>query len=140
MVPAGRRDEERGAIVTMIWFYVSGLAILIGAELNGVIDGFAAAASAPAISNLHHDPAGLEPRHVRLSGRISDDAVPDHQLESRPLLLEGGSARALEALQIGGLEVPMNRHEAPSARGGDRYSRHPAHPPWRGQTSSQLRQ
>ena len=27
-----------GAIVTMLWFYVSGLAILIGAELNGVIE------------------------------------------------------------------------------------------------------
>jgi membrane protein len=27
-----------GVIVTMLWFYVSGLAILIGAELNGVIE------------------------------------------------------------------------------------------------------
>jgi membrane protein len=27
-----------GAIVTMLWFYLSGLAILIGAELNGVIE------------------------------------------------------------------------------------------------------
>jgi membrane protein len=27
-----------GAIVTMLWFYVSGLAILIGAELNGVLE------------------------------------------------------------------------------------------------------
>ena len=27
-----------GAIVTMLWFYVSGLTILIGAELNGVIE------------------------------------------------------------------------------------------------------
>lgn len=27
-----------GAIVTMLWFYISGLAILIGAELNGVIE------------------------------------------------------------------------------------------------------
>jgi membrane protein len=27
-----------GAIVTMLWFYVSSMAILIGAELNGVID------------------------------------------------------------------------------------------------------
>jgi membrane protein len=27
-----------GAIVTMLWFYVGGLAILIGAELNGVIE------------------------------------------------------------------------------------------------------
>lgn len=28
-----------GAIVTMLWFYVSSIAILIGAELNGVIGG-----------------------------------------------------------------------------------------------------
>jgi membrane protein len=27
-----------GAIVTMLWFYLSGLAILIGAELNSVIE------------------------------------------------------------------------------------------------------
>ena len=27
-----------GAIVTMLWFYVSSTAILIGAELNGVIE------------------------------------------------------------------------------------------------------
>ena len=27
-----------GAIVTMLWFYVSGLAILVGAELNAVIE------------------------------------------------------------------------------------------------------
>ena len=27
-----------GIIVTMLWFYVSSLAILIGAELNGVIE------------------------------------------------------------------------------------------------------
>jgi len=27
-----------GAIVTMLWFYVSSIAILIGAELNGVIE------------------------------------------------------------------------------------------------------
>jgi membrane protein len=27
-----------GAIVTMLWFYLGGLAILIGAELNGVIE------------------------------------------------------------------------------------------------------
>jgi membrane protein len=27
-----------GAIVTMLWFYVSSVAILIGAELNGVIE------------------------------------------------------------------------------------------------------
>ena len=27
-----------GAIVTMIWFYVSGLALLVGAELNGVLE------------------------------------------------------------------------------------------------------
>lgn len=27
-----------GAIVTMLWFYLSGLSILIGAELNGVIE------------------------------------------------------------------------------------------------------
>lgn len=27
-----------GAIVTMLWFYVCGLALLIGAELNGVIE------------------------------------------------------------------------------------------------------
>jgi membrane protein len=27
-----------GAIVTMLWFYVSGLTILIGAELNGTIE------------------------------------------------------------------------------------------------------
>ncbi|MGH8637599.1 MAG: YihY/virulence factor BrkB family protein, partial [Burkholderiales bacterium] len=27
-----------GAIVTMLWFYVSGVAILIGAELNAVIE------------------------------------------------------------------------------------------------------
>jgi membrane protein len=27
-----------GAIVTMLWFYVSSMAILIGAELNGVIE------------------------------------------------------------------------------------------------------
>ena len=27
-----------GAIVTMLWFYLSGLAILIGAELNAVIE------------------------------------------------------------------------------------------------------
>jgi membrane protein len=27
-----------GAIVTMLWFYISGLAILVGAELNGVIE------------------------------------------------------------------------------------------------------
>ena len=31
-----------GAIVTMLWFYVSGLAILIGAELNGVLEQTAA--------------------------------------------------------------------------------------------------
>jgi membrane protein len=28
-----------GVIVTMLWFYVSGLALLVGAELNGVIEG-----------------------------------------------------------------------------------------------------
>ena len=27
-----------GAIVTMLWFYVSSIAILVGAELNGVIE------------------------------------------------------------------------------------------------------
>jgi membrane protein len=27
-----------GMIVTMLWFYVCGLALLIGAELNGVIE------------------------------------------------------------------------------------------------------
>jgi membrane protein len=27
-----------GAIVTMLWFYISSLAILIGAEMNGVIE------------------------------------------------------------------------------------------------------
>ena len=27
-----------GAIVTMLWFYVSSIAILIGAEVNGVIE------------------------------------------------------------------------------------------------------
>ena len=27
-----------GAVVTMMWFYVSGLAILVGAELNGVVE------------------------------------------------------------------------------------------------------
>jgi membrane protein len=27
-----------GIIVTMLWFYVSGLAVLVGAELNGVIE------------------------------------------------------------------------------------------------------
>jgi membrane protein len=27
-----------GAIVTMLWFYVTSIAILIGAELNGVIE------------------------------------------------------------------------------------------------------
>jgi membrane protein len=27
-----------GAIVTMLWFYLSGLAMLVGAELNGVIE------------------------------------------------------------------------------------------------------
>ena len=38
-----------GAIVTMLWFYVSSIAILIGAELNGVIeDSWRAVASSPA--------------------------------------------------------------------------------------------
>ena len=27
-----------GIIITMLWFYASGLAILMGAELNGVIE------------------------------------------------------------------------------------------------------
>ena len=27
-----------GAIVTMLWFYVSSIAVLVGAELNGVIE------------------------------------------------------------------------------------------------------
>jgi membrane protein len=37
-----------GAIVAMLWFYVSGLAILVGAELNGVIEQAARAARAEA--------------------------------------------------------------------------------------------
>jgi membrane protein len=36
-----------GAIVTMLWFYVSGLAILIGAELNGVIEDSCGEAAGP---------------------------------------------------------------------------------------------
>jgi membrane protein len=37
-----------GAIVAMLWFYVSGLAILVGAELNGVIEQAARAEARPA--------------------------------------------------------------------------------------------
>jgi membrane protein len=41
-----------GAIVTMLWFYVSGLAILIGTELNGVIeDAWRSSRSDPTISS-----------------------------------------------------------------------------------------
>jgi membrane protein len=32
-----------GAVVTMLWLYLSGLAILIGAEVNGVVEARAAA-------------------------------------------------------------------------------------------------
>ena len=48
-----------GAIVTMLWFYVSGVALLIGAELNAVIEQgrhVEDPSSAPHLSN--RDPAG----------------------------------------------------------------------------------
>jgi membrane protein len=42
-----------GAIVTMLWFYVSSLAILIGAELNGVVDEAWRRTNVPIISREH---------------------------------------------------------------------------------------
>lgn len=48
-----------GAIVTMLWFYVSGLAILVGAELNGVIEHTFREARAPVAATA--EPAAATP-------------------------------------------------------------------------------
>jgi membrane protein len=50
-----------GVIVALLWFYASGLAILIGAELNAAIEDAAAGSQAPG------SPIVLEPSHRRVS-------------------------------------------------------------------------
>jgi membrane protein len=48
-----------GVIVVLLWLYASGLAILIGAELNAAIEDAAAGGEAPG------SPTALEPAHRR---------------------------------------------------------------------------
>lgn len=52
-----------GIIVTMLWFYVSSLAILIGAELNGVIENERRPATTAAAAPYGNPPPPARPSH-----------------------------------------------------------------------------
>ena len=74
-----------GVIVVLLWFYISGIAILAGAELNAEIEHASPYGKAPGQKNAHGQ---------LLIGRRAARAFREHQRAIESVLMESASTRA----------------------------------------------
>ena len=74
-----------GVIVVLLWFYISGIAILAGAEINAEIEHASPYGKAPAQKNAHGK---------LLIGRRAARAFREHQRAIESVLMESAATRA----------------------------------------------
>jgi membrane protein len=77
-----------GVIVLLLWFYLTGIAVLSGAALNGALEGLSQPASSPALSrqeaeNQEAQPAGDRPQEFAQSSLEQEIAAAGREMEIR---------------------------------------------------------
>ena len=88
-----------GVIVVLLWFYVSGIAILTGAELNAEIEHASPYGKAPGQKNAQgRRLIGARAARAFRQQQLSGEAVPEHQALASPPKVGLGAAVAVAIL------------------------------------------